>query len=221
MIEGAKLIRLKGGLCMEELNAPWREILHKGKKCLMPKGHRETCIGTQFFLIISGRVRLEFSGRTGWDNCSLHLGPGCLFNEATVLRKVSRSQLRFLCLEDTEAWSFPISLLHNEEFVAEYPKLYVNLAQSMAIKLSELLLYLMYARGGSSLCRISGMLLKLSQSKNPQKMSQSDVAMMLGLHPTTVARHMRTLRERGIIGVFTKNRLEVLNMPELQKLAEL
>lgn len=221
MIEGASFVQRRDGLYMKELNGPWREILHKGKKCLMPKGCRITSNGEQFFLIIRGRVRLEFSGSNGWDNCTLHLGPGCLFNETAVFCKIRHSQLRFLCMEDTEAWSFPHELLNAEDFILEYPRLYANLTSAMAIKLSELLQHLVYARRGNALCRICGLLVQLAQSNSPQMMGQCDVAMMLGLHPTTVARHVNTLRKKGIVGVFTKSRLEVLNMPELQKLAQL
>ena len=51
-------------------------------------------------------------------------------------------------------------------------------------------------------------------------MSQSDVAAMMGLHQTTVARLIRRLREEGIIGRFTKRELQVLDRERLRRLAQ-
>lgn len=220
MFGNARFIRNKKGLFLEEINSPWREILHKGRKHVFPKGHREVCGGEQFYLIISGLVRLDFMGRVSSSGASLYMGPGCLFNEIPALQAARTSQVGFFCTMPTEAWAFNADLLYDEEFISEYPRLIGNLMQSLAEKTSELFLYLMYARGASSLSRICATLLHLTNNER-LKMAQCEMAMMLGLHPTTVARHMRHLREEGIIGTFTKNRLEVLDLPALQKLAEL
>ena len=50
-------------------------------------------------------------------------------------------------------------------------------------------------------------------------MSQSDAAAMLGLHQTTVARLIRRLREKGVIGRFTKSELQVLDVARLREMA--
>ena len=220
MLGNARFIRNKKGLILEEINSPWREILHKGRKHMFPKGHREMCGSGQFYLIISGVVRLDFMGRENSSGASLYMGPGCLFNEIPALQRMSAAEVGFYCAMPTEAWAFSADLLHDEEFISEYPRLIRNLMQSLAGKTNEFFLYLLYARGASSLSRICVTLLHLANNSR-LKIAQCEMAMMLGLHPTTVARHMRHLREKGIIGTFTKNRLEVLDLPALQKLAEL
>lgn len=208
-------------LCLREINSPWREILHQGRKLLLPRGHREACGGSHFYLILSGLVRLDFAERAGWCGSSLYMGPGCLFNEVPILHMDPVTHAEFICMLDTEAWAFPGDLLSDEEFFAEHPRLAINLMRSLAGKADGFFTHLMYARGASALCRICGMLVRLAGAGGAQRMSQSELAMMLGLHPTTVARHVRTLRERGVIGAFTKSRLEVLDMDELHRLAQL
>lgn len=71
------------------------------------------------------------------------------------------------------------------------------------------------------MCRLCDLLLQLSNPHQPDlRMSQSDVAAMMGLHQTTVARLIRRLREEGIIGRFTKWELQVLDRERLRRLAQ-
>ena len=71
------------------------------------------------------------------------------------------------------------------------------------------------------MCRLCDLLLQLSNTHQPDLCkSQSDVAAMMGLHQTTVARLIRRLREEGIIGRFTKRELQVLDRERLRRLAQ-
>ena len=42
---------------------------------------------------------------------------------------------------------------------------------------------------------------------------------MLSMHPVTVNRILATLRSRGILGRFTKNRLDILDLHALREIA--
>ena len=48
--------------------------------------------------------------------------------------------------------------------------------------------------------------------------SQSELALVLGLHRSTVCRIIRTLRDRGVLGHFTRCSLEILDREALAEL---
>ena len=47
---------------------------------------------------------------------------------------------------------------------------------------------------------------------------QSELALVLGLHRSTVCRIIRTLRDRGVLGHFTRCSLEILDREALAEL---
>jgi CRP/FNR family transcriptional regulator len=60
----------------------------------------------------------------------------------------------------------------------------------------------------------------MAQNRQHYGLSQTDVATMLGVHQTTIARTVRTLRRQGIIGRFTKRELQILDQERLAAIAE-
>ena len=49
--------------------------------------------------------------------------------------------------------------------------------------------------------------------------TQAMAGYMLSMHPVTVNRILATLRDRGILGRFTKNRLDILDLHTLREIA--
>lgn len=206
---------------LEELNAPWREILHLGSACQFAKNHVEPGNKMRgFYFITSGRVRLSYFGEMGEERRSLYLGPGCIFNEIPALGRLNYS-VGFSCLEHTEARRFESALLVDKNFIAAYPHLIANLLCSMAKKSSIFFMHLAAIRCVGSMARLCAVLLQLATARTRTNMhlSQSDAAELLGLHQTTVARLIRKLRHKGIIGRFTKTELQVLDMERLRSMA--
>ena len=193
-------------ICLEGINAPWGEVLHLAVRSSYPKGHKTlgSCL-QGFYYIASGRVRLSYLNEDGEEYGKLILGEGCLFNETPALAGTSWYTVFFCCLDAAEIWRFDASLLEDEAFLASHPHLAINLMRSIARKASIFFFHLARTHSTTSMCRLCDLLLQLSNPHQPDLcMSQSDVAAMMGLHQTTVARLIRRLREEGIIGRFTK-----------------
>lgn len=211
-------------ICLEGINAPWGEVLHLAVRSSYPKGHKTlgSCL-QGFYYIASGRVRLSYLNEDGEEYGKLILGEGCLFNETPALAGTSWYTVFFCCLDAAEIWRFDASLLEDEAFLASHPHLAINLMRSIARKASIFFFHLArtHSTTSISMCRLCDLLLQLSNPHQPDLcMSQSDVAAMMGLHQTTVARLIRRLREEGIIGRFTKRELQVLDRERLRRLAQ-
>lgn len=203
---------------LKDMNLPWRKILHLACRCTLTKSS-VLPTGGGFYYIEKGKVRLGFMGYSGRELGALILGRGCLFNEIPAL--VSPHYLvGFTVLEIVHAWRFDVSLLHDESFISTYPQQVSNLLCSLARKSGIFFFKMSGSRKRSSLNRLCAFLLHLAENnKDELTMSQTEVSDMLGMHQTTIARCVRLLRERGIIGRFTKNKLEILDMDALRILA--
>lgn len=209
-------------VCLEDINAPWCEVLHLGVRCCFPKHHMEPGNRLRgFYFIAKGRVRLSYLGETGEERGTLYLGHGCLFNEIPALASELLYNVGFYCLEATETWRFDATLLEDVDFLARHAHLVANLLCSMARKSSVFFFRLARTRSTTSMNRLCELLLQLTDGAHRDKlrMSQSDAAAMLGLHQTTVARLIRRLREKGVIGRFTKSELQVLDVARLREMA--
>lgn len=191
-----------------------------GVRSIYPKGRvvSAKAVDNVFYLLTKGHVRLSYVGDEGQERSSLFLGPNCIFNEIPALRQTATS-IVFCCMEPVELWCFPASLLEDDTFIVTHPRLMANLLQSVARKSGVFFQHLSAMSFSSSMSQLCAMLLELVEERMP-RMTQSEVAAVLGLHLTTVARLIRTLRDEGVIGKFTKTELEILNVQRLQELAQ-
>lgn len=200
-------------------NLPWREVLHMGTRFVFPKNHCEPGEKIRgFYFITKGRVRLTYMGAGGKEKCALYMGKNCIFNEIPALGGEPLITAAFLCLEEVEAWRFDGALLSDLDFIARYPLQVSNLLQSIAQKSGIFFLQSSEKTFTSSMQQLCALLLELHDNKDLH-LSQSDVAALMGLHLTTVARLVRNLRDQGIVGKFTKHIFEVLDVERLQELA--
>ena len=186
-------------ICLEGINAPWGEVLHLAVRSSYPKGHKTlgSCL-QGFYYIASGRVRLSYLNEDGEEYGKLILGEGCLFNETPALAGTSWYTVFFCCLDAAEIWRFDASLLEDEAFLASHPHLAINLMRSIARKASIFFFHLARTHSTTSMCRLCDLLLQLSNPHQPDLcMSQSDVAAMMGLHQTTVARLIAVCEKKG------------------------
>lgn len=214
-----KLLRLQQlELRLHGANAVWKEALHLGKRCRFSRHHRipgERDSG--FFLLTQGSVRVSYTASMGHERHFLTIGEGCLFNELSILTS-GVIGVTFVCMEPVEAWRFSPALLEDTQFCRQYPHLPINLLRSMGRKLNTYFFYLTELRTGSSFNQLCTLLLLISRQR--LAISQSELGLMLGLHQTTVSRMVRFLRHEGVIGRFTKNLLEVQDLPRLCEMAE-
>lgn len=205
---------------LENLNQPWLDVLHLGARAFFPKGQVMSAAVSEheFYLLTKGYVRLSYVGEEGQERSSLFLGPNCIFNEIPALRQAV-SPIAFCCVEAVELWRFKASMLEDVDFIACYPHLMANLLQSMGRKSGLFFQHLAAMSCSSSMSQVCALLLELLDGRM-SRMTQSELAAVLGLHLTTVARHIRTLRDAGVLGRFTKTELEVLDVPRLRELAQ-
>lgn len=204
---------------LSSTNMPWREVLHLGTRCIFPKHHCEPGEKIRgFYFIAKGRVRLTYLGDTGKEKCALYMEKNCIFNEIPALSSTTVCA-SFFCIEEVEAWRFNAKLLTDTAFISKYPHLISNLLQSIAVKSGIFFSQSSEKNFSNSMHKLCIILMELYA--NPQLcLSQSEVAALLGIHLTTVARHIRTLRNQGVIGRFTKTAFEVLDIESLRLLAE-
>ena len=66
--------------------------------------------------------------------------------------------------------------------------------------------------------RILNFFIQIFGIMNSKNWSQSELALVLGLHRSTVCRIIRTLRDRGVLGHFTRCSLEILDREALAEL---
>lgn len=210
-------------IAMLEQNSVWRRALSLGKHLHLDKGRRWTDFpgGDVFAFLDSGLIRLSSLGENGSERIFLHIGAGCIFNELSCMHVAPLSTASFLAMEPCEIYQFPKSLLEDRDFVLQYPELMMNLVQSLMLKAGAFFGQIEESVGLSPenlVCRYLFRLQEDASLRLKPKFSQSDLALALGLHRSTVCRILHDLRERGILGEFTRTRLEILDKEALHEL---
>lgn len=110
------------------------------------------------------------------------------------------------------------------QFAVEHPELMMNLVQSLMLKAGAFFGQIEERAGLSPetlVCRYLARLQSEGTKTLQPRFSQSDLALALGLHRSTVCRILHDLREKGILGEFTRTRLEILNRDELLRLCRM
>ncbi|WP_300669164.1 Crp/Fnr family transcriptional regulator [Desulfoluna sp.] len=202
---------------IRELNAPWREIMHLGERKVLPRHHElgSTEVET-FFFLNRGHLRLSCIAEDGQERVVMIMEEGVLFGEITFMHKSSVHFHSLRTLTECEIIVFPNTLLEDLAFCREYPHLVLNLVKSLGVKGGAFFsqIYdsnLLDARG--QICRMLSHIWREQGEKetvNPD-LSQVDMANLLGIHRSSVCRVIHELRDEGIIGRFSKTRLEVLS----------
>lgn len=209
---------------LEQLNAPWLAAVCLGEKeqylphdCLRVEGCRF------FHLILSGRIAMQCLNAAGREWTMFEAGPLCLVNELPAVSQVN-NHVSYRCLEQVQSVRFEYSLLSDPEFYREYPELVLNLMATIRRKLFFFSDYASDAVEGFALERICRLLVRMTDGRAGTFCSgqgQKELAVQAGLHPSSVSRIIRQLRERNIVGAFTRRRLEILQPEALAMLAGL
>lgn len=209
---------------LERLNAPWLDAVCLGEKeqylphaCLRVEGCRF------FHLILSGRIAMQCLNAAGREWTLFEAGPLCLVNELPAVSQVN-NHVSYRCLEQVQSVRFEHSLLSDPEFYREYPELVLNLMTTIRRKLFFFSDYASAAVEGFALERICRQLVRMTSGRAGifcTGQGQKELAVQAGLHPSSVSRIIRQLRERNIVGAFTRRRLEILQPEALAMLAGL
>lgn len=206
-----------------QINADWRQLEECGRLQCLPRGTTISNCSDTFFLLESGVVRKVVTSPQGQDWGVLLQQKGCLFNLTGALLGTSEN-VYFTCQTDVEVYGFDAALLQDTDFYRQHPEKIINLLTTFAVKEAIAHAYSSNICHASAKGRVCQSLLALLRENDHQSTfspgtTQVEIAAMLGLHQTTVARAVKELRAEGVVGAFTKNRLEILNKERLIELA--
>ena len=213
------------------LNKIWEKVLSLAQKQEHGKG-RYLILNTvptgTFFYLEKGRLTILHGAVNGKVQHMLYMEPGSLINVADALGRQSTNfrdpGCQFYCLTDVTLWSFPGFLLTDEAFISRNPELIANLLTSLGVKLLAMHNSLSYANAGDALTKICRFCLNMSQANDGAtelvpNISQTELANLFGMHRGTLLRSIQELKQRGVIGELTKERLSIENLEELRRLA--
>lgn len=208
-------IRIQG------LNAQWRALAHLGLERTYARHSTINMHGCQYFhLILQGSVNMVRLAENGEEWDLYQAGPDCLINDLPAISHLD-NYVTYYCIEPVHTLQFPAALLEQELFYQQYPDLALNLLHTVMHKLSFFFSYAAHIAPALAEERICVFLYNMLPERSPAvtihpKINQVQLAARCGLHPTTVARVLRKLRRAGIIGAYTKNKLEILKPEKLR-----
>ncbi len=150
----------------------------------------------------------------------MFFGPGCIFNETSVLTGDESTMASFRVLERTEAYRFPGQLLHDRDFILAYPHLYNNMLRGTALKFSNMFHVTYLIRHGTPLLRVCRFLRQLSRCHNnavrfPLDMTQIELASVLDMHRVSLFRCLQQLRDMGLLLHFSRREVLLSDVEEL------
>lgn len=223
-------MKLNNVFYQEELNSVWREALHLGTMQMLPKGYKWNPDPNveHFSFLNKGSLRLSCYTSTARERIIWHVGAGCIFREISYLHP---QYLDFglysaiqTTLEPCEVYTFSGKILSDPDFIKQYPHLMANIVHTLSFKTSSLLVQLVHSLRPNPEIMVANYLLKLAEQANSlhfaPHISQSDLALTLGLHRSTVCRVLQTFRNDGAIGTFTAKNLEITNVDYLKNIKD-
>ena len=181
---------------IRDLNSPWRSVLHLGQRQMVGKSYQweddpET---STFSFLEKGRVRLLNLSETGKERIVLYIEPGCLFREIVLLHVSPSHPASLVALEPCEVYNFP--LLDDAEFVRRHPALMSNLVHSLGAKAGAFYSQITESVELDPQTQVCRYLHRLADERRTRVVnpgvSQSELALVLGLHRSTVCRIIRT-----------------------------
>lgn len=206
-----------------DLNRCWEQLLHFARRHVYAKHaiipHQQ---GNSFYYLSDGLVGIFYTASCGRERLTLRVKPGCIFNEARPLSGLA-PEGHFVCMQPSVVWHFPEHLLGDPDFISGHAEQISNLLRSMGTKILTHYIFLAEMGTGSHethLCRFIQAFMRGSRQRNiPCNMTQEEVASLLGIHRTTLARLVRRLKKRGVISSFTARNITIEDPEELDMIA--
>ena len=213
---------------IKDVSQCWEKILHLGRKELHNKN--TIFIGSEygndrFFYLKSGKF-CTFNYVNGIEK--LHF----IFDRATLCREsifVSPFNLRqnfyYKCISDVELYTFDKKILFDKNFYIKYPELVMNCMLSISIKNIMCQVFTNVVTMKNKEKQIAFYIYSFYKYGHSKKvvvppLSQSQLAGLLGIHKITMSRIIGNWKRDGLIGCYTKTRLEILDIDAIQAMTE-
>jgi len=200
---------------IQDANIAWKNVVQYGTIYHFKKGHiEEGNDKSGFFFVIKGKIHAIYSTKYGHQRFLMIVGKNSIFNEVPCLNGKIYPDIFFTCVEDTTLCRFSNELIANNEFWKNHPELAIDIMHGLAYKASLFAESACNYISKNTIQNVCSILLEIHNdevNKKGNELSQVEIASSLGVHVTTVARAIHTLRDKGIIGNVTKHRLEIFN----------
>jgi len=207
------------------INREWQKSLHYATRYVFPKNAvipHDSKPGVYY--LAKGAVVLTYCSACGRERITLFYEEGSIFNEARTFSGYDPDG-RFSCATDVEVYLFSKQLLFDFDFIRKNPNLIQNLLKTMGMKILLHYSFLSEMGTGNRMMHVCRLLLSMSKKNGnlllfSAGMTQQEVANLLGMHRTTLARILRRLIKIGIISKFTLREVRIVNYELLQMYAE-
>lgn len=203
-------------IILMNMNKVWENVLHMGTPLSFPAKKiisfsQSDSTNAGIYYIRHGCVRLSHIASNGQEKVMLYMGRGMLFNEIPMLNV--GSDYLFTCMEPTETVFFPKKWI-TEEFIKEHPDLFLNLLESLSKKSRNFYSQLCGVRIFDAFVNVSRILYSMYLHNKAQdyvvpRLTQQEIAAFLGIHRSSLHKALFRLKDEGIIGQYSRKRLEV------------
>ena len=205
-------------IILRDINSPWERVLPRGVPASFPRGAILESTGLPsktpgMYYIRQGRVRLSYLGLNGEEKYVFYMARGSFFGEIPILHESPAPGI-FTIMEDVSA-TFLAKALITEVFIQENPDLALNLFTSLSLKARSFYAQLCSTGMYDAFTNVCRMLYSMHLHNRERGvvvpvLSQQEVASLLGIHRSTLHVALTRLKKEGIIGKYSRNRLDIL-----------
>jgi CRP-like cAMP-binding protein len=208
-------------------NRLWQRVLPLGQRRSYAKGTEILGHGRAvdfLYYLNDGLVRFSNTNAQGNEKVLWYIEEGNLFGASPFFYKkpIKNTSSQLVAVEDCDVYLFSRSCVYNEIF-PNHPDLVADLLESMAYKIA-----LAINRGNDSasllnrICKIfvyllerDGLVATEGEAVCNIKLSQTELAVILGVHRVSLHNALVVLKRIGVIRSLTRNRLVIGKLERL------
>lgn len=234
------------GFDFRNLNILWRSVTHLAQKVSFPQGH-VLDVSETLYLLDRGTVRRVYVSPGGLQVLNLDYIDNMLvgnlltgeFDHYSAIRAIKKSEQipddpglqeilseptfnsELHCVTPVEAFAFDKKLVSDPKFMAEHPDLIMDFMRSRSRRMDSMFTLICYMATHRPRQRVCAFFLrKVRQHGTTLQigLSHDELASLVGMHRVTLARVLKELREENIIGRYSKDNLEILDVNALARI---
>lgn len=212
---------------VQNLSRIWEELLPQAVKKIHYKKNSYFSFPddeiNSFGYIKSGHTSTIHPLFDGQDHIKFLISEGCLFRETYIVAGFCNAFPLHYCMTDVEIYQFNGDMLVDPDFAAAHPKHMHNVMWGMAIKQSSLDMMIDIIGQKTVASKVAHYLLTCARIQNSRNfrpgITQIELGLMLNIHKSSLNRTLLAMESMGILDGFTKKKCTVLNMKQLEAIA--